>query len=131
MDRLRVCARLLLLASILPVAACNLTSADPPSSAHWTVSSDKPVMVITSQEFSVNGTDVTLYLADTIQSTTSKDVTMSLDQPPLFFIRALPLQQSSKVTMVVSVGSKEWYNNTRTVSPPDKLEFTYGYATGD
>jgi hypothetical protein len=130
MDRLRVCSRLLWLAATLPVAACNLTSSDPPSSAHYEVTSDKPVMLITSQQFTVSGSDVALYTADTVFSTTSLDVTISLDQPPLFFIRAIPLAQASNVAMSVDIGKKNWYDANRVISPPDKLEFTYGYASG-
>jgi hypothetical protein len=129
MDRLRVCARLLLLTATIPLAtACSLTSADPPSSAHYKVTSDKPVMLITSQQFTVSNGSVSLYTADTV-TTSSKDITISLAQPPLFFIRAIPLSATSNVAMTVDIGDKNWYNTTRVISPPDKLEFTYGYSS--
>ena len=127
MDLRRVCTGLLSLGAGVTLAGCGLTNTDPPASAHYKVSSDKPVMVITSQQFTVAGTEVALYKSDTV-TTSAKEVTISLDQPPLFLIRVVPLTATTQAAMKVDVGSKNWYDATRTISPPDKLEFVYGYT---
>jgi hypothetical protein len=114
-------------AGLLVLAGCGLTDTDPPSSAHVTLTSDKPVMLITSKEF-VGGNDVTLYRADTV-TVTSKDGTYDLDPQPIFLVRVVPMTASTKVTLKVDVGTKNWYDTKdRVVSPPEKLEFIYGYT---
>lgn len=127
MDPRHVCARPLLLGAALILAGCNLTNTDPPRSAHYKLTSDKPVMVITSKQFTVSGTEVALYTADTT-TTSSKETTVSLDNPPLFLIRVVPLTATTNAAMKVDVGSKNWYDASRVISPPDKLEFVYGYT---
>ena len=128
MDRFRVCLRVpLLVAGLLVLGGCNLTDTDPPSSAHYTLTSDKPVQLITSIQFAVGGTDVTLFEADTVTVST-KDEVVSLPSQPRFFIRAIPLSSTTSIKLKVDVGDRNWYDASRTVSPPDKLEFIYGYT---
>jgi hypothetical protein len=124
MDLRKVC---LLGAGVLASAGCGLTDTDPPSSAHYTLTSDKPVQLITSTQFTISGSDVTLYTADTV-TVSSKDATVSLDAQPRFFIRALATSATTAVKLKVDVGDKNWYDSGRTISPPDKLEFIYGYT---
>jgi hypothetical protein len=114
-------------AGMLVSAGCGLTDTDPPSSAHVTLSSDKPVMLITSKEF-VGGSDVTLYRSDTV-TVTAKDATYDLDPQPIFLVRVVPTTASTKIQLKVDVGTKNWYDTKdRIVSPPDRLEFIYGYT---
>jgi hypothetical protein len=120
----RVC---LLGAGLLAAAGCNLTDTDPPSSARYKLTSDKPIQLITSIEFATSGTDVVLYRADTV-TVSAKEATVRLDAQPRFFIRAIATAATTNVQLKVDVGSKNWYDANRTISPPDKLEFVYGYT---
>lgn len=114
-------------AGLLASAGCGLTNTDPPSSAHVTLTSDKPVMLITSKQFT-GSTNVTLYKSDTV-TVTSKDATFDLDPQPIFLVRVIPTTATTKIQLKVDVGSKNWYDTRdRIVSPPDKLEFIYGYT---
>ena len=128
MDLFRVCARVPLVgAGLLVLAGCNLTDTDPPSSAFYRLQSDKPVLLITSTEFAVGGTDVTLFEADTVTVST-KEETVSLPSQPRFFIRAVAVSGTTTIQLKVDIGDKNWYDASRAVSPPDKLEFVYGYT---
>jgi hypothetical protein len=124
MDGLRVC---LACVGLLVVAGCNLTDTDPPSSAFYQLTSDKPVQVITSVDFATSGTEVVLYKADTV-TVSNKEATVALSAQPRFFIRALATASTTNVQLKVDVGSKNWYDASRVISPPDKLEFVYGYT---
>jgi hypothetical protein len=124
MDRLRVC---LACVGLLAAAGCNLTDTDPPSSAFYKVTSDKPVQVITSVDFATSGTEVVLFKADTV-TVSAKEATVALSGQPRFFIRALATASTTNVQLKVDVGSKNWYDASRVISPPDKLEFVYGYT---
>jgi hypothetical protein len=124
MGLLRVC---LVGAGLVAAAGCNLTDTDPPSSAFYKLTSDKPVQLITSTEFAVGGTEVSLFRADTVTVST-KEATVNLTGQPRFFIRAIPTAGATTIQLKVDVGSKNWYDANRTVSPPDKLEFVYGYT---
>jgi hypothetical protein len=124
MDLRKVC---LVGAGLLAAAGCNLTNTDPPSSAYYNLTSDKPVQLITSTDFAVGGTEVALYKADTV-TVSAKEATIVLTGQPRFFIRAIPTSTTTSIKLKVDVGDKNWYDANRTVSPPDKLEFVYGYT---
>ena len=124
MHRFRVC---LVGAGLLAAAGCNLTDTDPPGSATYKLTSDKPVQLITSIDFATSGTDVVLFKADTV-TVSAKEGTVSLSAQPRFFIRALATAATTNIQLKVDVGSKNWYDASRVISPPDKLEFVYGYT---
>lgn len=128
MDLRRVCRRLPLVAvGLTALAGCDLTDTDPPTEAFYRLQSDKPVQVITSTEFIASGTEVVLYRADTVTVST-KEATVALAAQPRFFIRALALSPTTNVQLKVDVGDRNWYDAGRVISPPDKLEFVYGYT---
>lgn len=128
MDLRRVCRRLPLIAvGLTALAGCDLTDTDPPTEAFYRLQSDKPVQVITSTEFIASGTEVVLYRADTVTVST-KEATVALAAQPRFFIRALALSPTTNVQLKVDVGDRNWYDAGRVISPPDKLEFVYGYT---
>ena len=118
---------LLLCAGLLAAGGCSLTDTDPPSSASYTLTSDKPVMLITSTEFTVGGTEIALFKADTV-TVSAKEGTVQLPSQPRFFIRAIATSATTNVQLKVDVGEKNWYDASRVISPPDKLEFVYGYT---
>ena len=124
MDLLKVC---LVGAGLVGATGCNLTDTDPPSSAYYKLTSDKPVQLITSTEFVVSGADVALITADTVTAST-KEATVQLADQPRFFIRAIATNTTTSVQLKVDVGDKNWYDTNRTISPPDKLEFVYGFT---
>jgi hypothetical protein len=124
MDLRKVC---LVGAGLLASSGCNLTDTSPPSAAHYTLSSDKPVQLVTSTEFATSGTDVALYKSDTV-TVSAKDATVDLPDQPRFFIRAIATSTTTNVQLKVVVGKKTWYDASRVISPPDKLEFVYGYT---
>jgi hypothetical protein len=124
MALLRVC---LVGVGLLAAAGCNLTDTDPPSSAFYQITSDKPVQLITSTEFAVGGTEVQLFSADTV-TVSAKEATVALDAQPRFFIRANPTSTTTNIKLKVDVGERNWYDANRTISPPEKLEFIYGYT---
>ena len=113
--------------AVMVVAVIALRWLDPPTSAFYRLTSDKPVQLITSTEFVVGGTDVALYKADTVTVST-KEATVALPSQPRFFIRALAREATTSIQLKVDVGDKNWYDATRTIGPPDKLEFIYGYT---
>ena len=124
MDLRKVC---LLGVGLIGIAGCNLTNTDPPTSAYYKLQSDKPVQLVTSTEFFVSGADVSLVTADT-QTVSAKEATIQLPDQPRFFIRAIATSTTTAVKLKVDVGEKNWYDNSRTISPPEKLEFIYGYT---
>ena len=124
MDLRKVC---LLGVGLLGAAGCNLTNTDPPTVATYKLTSDKPVQLVTSTEFITSGSDVALITADTV-TVSAKEATVQLPDQPRFFIRAIATSTTTNVKLKVDVGEKNWYDTNRTISPPDKLEFVYGYT---
>ena len=128
MNRYGTRAQIFLLgAGLLVATGCNLTNTDPPASAYYKVTSNNPIRIITSTDFFVSGTETTPLKADTIE-TTAKEIDIALPSPPIFFIRAVALTPGTQVSLRVDVGKRNWYDTNRTFSPPEKLEFTYGYT---
>jgi hypothetical protein len=128
MNRYSARVRLSLLgAGLIAAAGCDLTNTDPPSTAHYRLTSSNPVQLITSTVFTLTGSAVSLLEADTVV-TTSAELDVDLDSPPRFFIQANALTPGTQVSLRVDVGERNWYDNTRTFSPPDKLEFAYGFT---
>ncbi len=128
MDRYRARARFFLLgAALIGASGCNLTDTDPPSSAHFKVTASSPVRIITSTEFILSGTEAGLVDADTVD-TAAKEANVDLPSPPRFFIRVLALTPGTQIALRVDVGKRNWYDASRTLAPPDKLEFVYGFT---
>ena len=127
MNRYRTCASVVLLGAAALAAGCSPTDTSPPTSAHYKLTASKPVQLIISTEFSLSGTEAQLLEADTF-TITSADTEVDLPQPPRIFVRAVALTPGTQISLVVDVGDKNWYDNTRTFAPPEKLEFVYGYS---